>query len=652
MRKIRISFIVFLFILLIPAQKCVADTLGQDVKPGNKAGLLYDMLYKTDDSVQMLSILHEIEALAKIVNDKVAIIRAYDRAGVIKRNQSRYFEALNFHKKALEIANAMDNKVLQIQTLNNIGVVYRRLDEFRLALDFHLKALKMAELLHDKKNICISVNSIGNIYLSLNQYDEALKCFNRALPLEKERANLLGVAINLNNIGIVYKSKKDFTRALEYFNQSLQCNLQLKNHNGEAICYNAIGDIYVLKNEYQKASGYYQKALDLHLQTNDLIYISTSYNNLAHVFLEEKNFKKAIDYYLKALEIALKIGSKSHAQVSYEGLSEGYMQLGFYDKALYFFKESVCFADSIMNEENIRQVNLIHTQYETERNLQQIKLLEKEKQTSRLTSIIGAVVLGLIIIVLVFSYYSIRQKRKIDRQNLDLVEQRIRELEKDRQLLASHAVIQGEETERQRMARDLHDGLGGMLSAVKLQLSSLKGKFMVPFEKAEQFEKALFMLDNSIRELRNVAHNMMPDALLKFGLKDALQDFCSKMDPSQSLKVNFQFFGENQRLDKSLEIALFRISQELINNGIKHAKATEMIIQLLYDNHRVHLTVQDNGIGFDPNDIDVRKSTGLQNIKARVESFNGRLDVSSDIGKGSEIGVEFSISSKLSTFNK
>lgn len=641
--------IMVFFLIFFKVSACIAKEpeKKQSVYGKEKMEWLMGMLGKTNDSTQMADILKEIESVSEEIQDKESKIRAFDKAGVTKRNQARYFEALAFHKQAYEEASVIKNENLQMRALNNMGVVYRRIDEYQQALDFHLRALKIAEKLNDKQNICISVNSIGNIYLGLGQYKEALECFNRSLPIEKERDNLLGISINLNNIGCVYEARKDYAMALEYYQKSLDCNQQMNDSNGIAIGYNSVGDIYFKQNKLNKAEEYFQRALEINLKLNDLIYIANCYHNLANVSMAGKDNVKAITLYQKQLDIALKIGSKSHAQTAYEGLSEGHRNLNNFEKALTYYKASVQYADSIINEKNFRHVNLIHTQYESERKQQQIALLEKEKQASRLTTIISLIVSLFVIIVLVSAFINISQKRKLDKQKLIVREQQIRELEKDRQIMASHAVLQGEETERQRLARDLHDGLGGMLSAVKLQLSSIKGNILVPAGKAEQFEKAIVMLDSSIKELRTVAHNMMPDALIKFGLKDALQDFCSKIASSNMIKVNFQYYGEQKRFEKSLEIALYRISQELINNVLKHAQASEVIIQLVCDSNRIHLTVQDNGAGFSLPDIDVRKSRGLQSIRARVESFNGRMDIASEPGKGTEVGIEFRAISPL-----
>ena len=275
-----------------------------------------------------------------------------------------------------------------------------------------------------------------------------------------------------------------------------------------------------------------------------------------------------------------------------------------------------------------------------EKQQQQIKILQKDKETSRLYILLLMIFILGIASSFVFFYRTIVQKRKITKQELNLKEQKIRELEKHHQLLATQAVLQGEETERSRLARDLHDGLGGLLSGIKLTLSSMKGNVVLSSESVTLFDKALATLDSSIRELRRVAHNMMPEALMKFGLKDALGDFCHSLDNKQ-MPINYQHFGISNRFDHKIEISLYRIAQELINNALKHSYATELIVQLIQEDKRVNLTVQDNGIGFDTALLRTAKGAGMANIRSRIESLNGRFELTSEPDKGTEISVEF-----------
>ena len=157
------------------------------------------------------------------------------------------------------------------------------------------------------------------------------------------------------------------------------------------------------------------------------------------------------------------------------------------------------------------------------------------------------------------------------------------------------------------------------------------------------FERSLDMLDTSIKELRRVAHNMMPEMLTKFGLDEALKDYCNSVNATKLLAVKYQSMGMDSRLDNTTEIIIYRIVQELLNNILKHAAASEAFVQLIRDNSRLNIVVEDNGKGFDTALLENNKGAGWANIRSRVEYLKGRLDIHSEPGKGTLVNIEFNI---------
>lgn len=619
-------------ILKMPNSKAKVDSIARYIS-------------KSDDTIKARLLFEYGMAISAELKYTAGMINSYDRYGVDMRNHSNYLKALYLHKKALELAEAISSKPLKIQSLNNIGVVYRRLDDSKQALNYHMNALKLAEEINDVKNICISVNSIGNIYVSQNQPKEALKCFKRSLPLEQSRGNIWGVSINYHNIGSVYESLNNLDSALIYYFKSLDEDIKINKQSGIAICYNAIGDIYLKKHEYNKAIRYFTDALTINIKVDDKIYIAVSYVNIGNSYRLNGDYKTAIDYYNKGLAIAQQIGSKSQSQEAYDGLSLCYKHLEKYNEALEYYYKSIQYKDSITNENNIKHIAHIQAQYDTEKQQHQIKILQKDKEATRLYMLLLMILMTGIAVSFLLTVRTIAQKRKIAMQELNLKEQKIKQLEREHQLIATQLVLQGEEAERSRLARDLHDGLGGLLSGVKLTLSNMKGNVILKSDSLSMFDKALGMLDSSIKELRRVAHNMMPEALVKFGLKDALSDFCHSVENKQ-IQINYQWFGIEKRFDQKLEIGLYRIAQELINNAFKHSQATELIVQLVQDENRVNLTVQDNGKGFDTAILRTSKGAGIANIRSRVEALNGAFDLTSKPDNGTEVSVEFNLSNE------
>jgi len=164
----------------------------------------------------------------------------------------------------------------------------------------------------------------------------------------------------------------------------------------------------------------------------------------------------------------------------------------------------------------------------------------------------------------------------------------------------------------------------------------MRGNMTIPEENVLAFNSAIDLLDTSIKELRRVAHNLMPESLMKYGLNAALSDFCLSTD-----KVKYHFFGTDRRPDEKTEIATYRIINEVVNNALRHSEAANINVQLLIDESRLHVSVEDDGKGFDPAIAEAGGGNGLRNIRSRVTSLNGKIEIFTSPGKGTEVNVEF-----------
>ncbi len=242
-----------------------------------------------------------------------------------------------------------------------------------------------------------------------------------------------------------------------------------------------------------------------------------------------------------------------------------------------------------------------------------------------------------ILIISFLSYRSYKQKQKLQQQ-------RISELETEKQLTATEAVLKGEEQERIRLAKDLHDGLGGILSGIKFSLNTMKGNLIMTPDNAQAFERSLDMLDSSIKEMRRVADNMMPEALVKFGLDTALKDYCNDINQTGAIQVTYQSIGlAGSSIDQTAGITVYRIVQELINNILKHAAAKAAIVQVSKTGNELSVTVEDNGKGFDPAILNQAKGIGWSNIQNRVEYLKGKIDILSGPGEGTSVHIELNV---------
>jgi signal transduction histidine kinase len=236
----------------------------------------------------------------------------------------------------------------------------------------------------------------------------------------------------------------------------------------------------------------------------------------------------------------------------------------------------------------------------------------------------------LLMILLGFSYYRRNKLQQEKKLQVEVIKQ---------QDLATKAVIAAEENERKRIAADLHDGVGQMMSAAKMNLSAFESD--ISFKDQVQklsFEKIIGLVDESCKEIRSVSHQMMPNALLKSGLASAIKEFIDKID-NRVIKINLYTEGLNERLDSNIETVLYRVIQECVNNVIKHSGANSLDISLIKDADGIAATIEDNGKGFDVNDKEKFSGIGLKNITSRIEFLKGTVDFDSSAGKGTLVAI-------------
>jgi signal transduction histidine kinase len=252
----------------------------------------------------------------------------------------------------------------------------------------------------------------------------------------------------------------------------------------------------------------------------------------------------------------------------------------------------------------------------------------------------GAVLLLALAAFFLLWRWTVQKKRlaesrtELAEQGKQFAEQQIKQLEQEKQLIATQAVLDGEVQERIRLARDLHDNLGSILAAAKHNLLGIKQVSLLGKDEQVCYSKTVSLLNDSMNEMRRVAHHLMPEALSRFGLKPAIGDFCDTLPA-----VQFVWYGDESRIDAKLEEVVFRIIHELISNALKHSGASHIFVQVIQEPNRIAFTVQDNGGGFDPETV--AAGMGLSNIRIRVASFGGIINIDSKASKGTETNIEF-----------
>ena len=575
--------------------------------------------------------------LAKKINYNLGISESYAGIGACYAIQNNFDKAIPYLNKALQTAPDKNSKS---KALNGLGVTYTMKSSFALALDYYHQSLKILEELKDQKRIAVLLFNLGNVYSQLKNYEKANEYYYKSIKIDSEPDS---VKSTYCNIGLNYLDLKNYDNALQSFEKVLKMlNNSAKDKALKAYCLNGLGEAYFYKNDLKNSKFYYEKAIVLNNEIEDKYILAENIRGIGNIYVkqatQEKNtlvknnlLERSISSFEESIKISTQVYDLNNLIDTYEKLSNAQNLLGNYDLALATYKKSVQFKDSIFNSENKETVKNLEDKRAIDLKNKEIQItkLDIEKKSTLNKILIGSSI-GLLLLGFL-GYRNFRNKRKL--QNL-----KISELEKDKQLFAIDSMLKGQEEERSRIAKDLHDGLGGLLSGTKLSFTNMKENLLLTPENALQFEKSLSMLDTTIADLRKVAHNLMPEALVKFGLNDALKDFCSTIQLASNISVDYQKIGLERKIGNTAETFIYRIIQELVNNAVKHAQATEILVQIAYANNKIAVTVEDNGKGYDQNQTTT--GDGLDNIAYRVKYLNGTIDTQTSINKGTSVNIE------------
>lgn len=596
----------------------------------------------TNDSAAQVYVNSSIN-FAKKINFTRGLGQALYNKGVFEGEKG------NFDSSDVYISEALK----QYQKINHAsGIAYCNMafgfncydkGDFSKALNYFLEAARLRDKTSDKKNLAGTYIWIGNVYNNgLDKPKEALPYYHKALEIQKSFNDEANMAYTYNNIGNSYYFLKQPQEALSNYLLSASIKEKLGNKRGLSSSNDNIGNVYVDLKNYDKALEYYQKALATRQEFEDKKGITTSYVNIGNVYIALKKYNEAIELHKKALALAEEIGNKEAMKESSNSIAACYEALGDYKLAFRYYKYSSAIKDSILNTSFTEQIAEMQTRYDVEKKDLELaknkaEIETKEKQVFIKNIIIASIIiLALMLIISGTLFYrkkQIEQKARLDASIAHEKELRTR------------AILEAEEKERRRIAQDLHDGVGQLLSAAKMNLSNLDSKIQIDNEEQRTaMQNAISLVDDSVKEVRTVSHNMMPNTLIKLGLASAIREFITKLGNAPTLKVDLEIVGLDSRLDNQVETVLYRVIQEVINNIIKHAKASQISMQLVRHETELNVMIEDNGVGFDTNKLETYDGIGLKGIQTRIELLGGTVHFDSAIGRGTTVIIDVPLS--------
>lgn len=627
-----------------------SQTIDFSAKDSVHVQSLLDLAYdlEIDDPDSAIQIYTTAAEIAAEIDYKMGMGRAIQYTGIVHSDQGKYDKSIALYQRAIEIFEEIPYPVGIAATYNNIGTIYKRKAEYSKAFESYLSAVRVFEESGDTARLIYAYGNVGAILYDVEQYDKSIE-FNRiALRLSLMQQDSISMCDELINIGMIKMKQEDLDSASYFFDNTLKIAEKIKEEQSLYLVYNNYSSIASIRNMAKQALNYAIKSIEYAKILNNPAYLSNAYTQCGANFILLDQLDSAEVYLDLGREIAEANQANEVLIRNFSMMSLLKEKQGNIPASLSWMKRFQEMDKQRFGERQIRVVAGLEIEYESEK--KDLELSEKALEIERNEALLSKrnyliiILLGAILSLFVLFFLirrGLHQKKLIAEKEAQLQIERVEKLKKKQKLIALESMIQGEEKERSRLAKDLHDGLGGMLSSTKMHFSSVAEE-NEKIKHSSAYIKAIELLDSTSIEARKISHNLMPSALEKFGLIEALKGFCESIGTSDTLEVSFQAYGFDQRLDANTEIMIYRIVMELVNNVLKHAEATELLVQCMRNENQVSITVEDNGSGFELDNKE-KEGIGLLNIRSRVDYLNGSLDIDSSIGNGSSISLEFQV---------
>lgn len=494
-------------------------------------------------------------------------------------------------------------------TYDDLGDIFFNKSQYKTATNYYRKSIETY------KDDALYSDRIASMHMSLAScmyYMDSLPQMEVYLAEAKKKLDQTGAdSIALWANYYEYRGQLDVKNQLYYhattmFNNGL--SIARRYHYTHAICSN----LYSLSKLYERL-GQYDLAMNL-------------MHEYAALALTLRNFP----FRLHALELMANIAYKQHNP----------------DAAYDYLRKYITLSDSLQEKDVTKKLHELEARYQSSEKENRIMQLQHENERQEfalqknrlLLSLMGVIMLSLLIVA-ALSYQFYRNGRKLLEQQQKLHSFEVERIRQEHQISLLSAMLEGQEQERTRLARDLHDGLGGLLSGIKLQLSTISPSLDATHSQL-LVENTMQRLDDAMDELRRIARSMMPEILIKYGLGEATIEYCRGLKKTGVKNVVCQVFNFQTTMEHTRQVVLYRIMQELVNNAIKHADAEQILVLLQQTGDTVFLTVEDDGKGFDVAAGSPLKGAGLANIQARVDFLGGKIDIQSETGTGTTILIE------------
>ncbi len=505
----------------------------------------------------------------------------------------------------------------------NWGLILYLSGSYDQVLPHYLKSVALFEELQNPRGLASVNNEMAVFYHKQADLENAYKCLDASEKNARLANDWESLGTSLAHRAAFLTRRGKYDEATPYIQEVYKIRLQTQDSVGLGYVLIDLSELALQKGNVGLSLNYIDQSTDIRKRIGDKQGVAVNMVTKGEIYLSVNEPDKAVEWLKKGLAEAQAMGYTDLAKFTMGALSDAYAKMHDYKSALKYKEQWAALNDSLFSVERTKVIQELQTKYETEKKESEIQLLKQENELKEARLKFNqVVVLALLVLLsaLVWLGYLLRNRMALKQRVV------LEETKAELRAQQLQAIIASQEEERRRFAADLHDGLGQLISAVRLNLSK-----EIPEKRS--IDQAVELLNEMNGEIRNIAFNLMPQVLLKSGLKEALDELATRINRTGTLRMQVSAFDLLPLDNTDMKVALYRVCQEWINNVLKYSGCTSIHVQLVQHQHELVITIEDNGNGFDQAHLQKGQGNGWKNIHSRLALIQGQIEIDSQPGR-------------------
>ena len=555
-------------------------------------------------------------------------------------NQGNTVKAKSWFARSLTLARRTDNKKALALNYNVLGLIEMDKGNYTKSLQFLLKSYDIADKSKLEKNKCNALNNLGTLYELQKDTLKALKCYQDNVKIAKANDFNEVLLYSYSSLGIINRANNK-PEAIKYYNLAYTIANKLNDDYQKASILLNTSEVYLSTDivaNYHKAYKCLVKLKEIEDRVNSTDHLFYYYFNMGAYYSKTKKYDRSVSMYLEALKMSQK-GIDSEQRISlFNSISKVYRKSGNFEKAYQFLDKYHSLQDSVFSVKKAEDFNEIQTRYEVEKKNLKIDLLSREKiieKTKKRIVIYIGLALVIPLLVLVFFYRNrIKLQKVIREKENEIFLKEKTELQQQQELERMTGIVQGQDNERNRIAKEIHDGIGGDLAGIKLQLHQINSSI-----NNDEINTVIAHLGNIFNELRAISHDLSLNKISGESLEILLFDLIKEYGSRGEFSIEFVVYPDDalDKLPSILKHHIYRIMQELLANISKHARANHVLLSFTKMDDKLNILLEDDGCGFENTG---RDGIGIKNIKERLIAINGSMIIDTGFKKGTTVIID------------